>query len=307
MAVREAARMPSTRRPESPPTYLDRLRVELDELHRRYDEILDASAIQNVDPNRGRSSGMVFIGFASWGWAPSDPDLERDRMALLSTLRSWGVRFRLLFTTPVPTVAKRIEDNLGLLERWLVREGGAHGVPSTVDAARTQVAAAVAELGGLLEMVPPDPHPVRLVVDTNTLIDDPDLAVFTGQLGPAYLVHVLPVVLSEIDDLKRSGRTPELREAAKRADRRLKGLRDNGDVRVGARVAGQVFAIFDFREPGRDGLPGWLDLDVPDDRLVAGVLRLQSDHPGSALFVATGDLNLQNKLAAVGLPFIELP
>lgn len=151
------------------------------------------------------------------------------------------------------------------------------------------------------------PDGVRLVVDTNTLIDNPDLSVFTGQLGPAYLVHVLPVVLSEIDDLKRSGRTTELREAAKRADRRLEGLRDNGDVRVGARVAGQVYAIFDFREPARDGLPGWLDLDVPDDRLVAGVLRLQSDHPGSAVFIATGDLDLQNELAAVVLPFTELP
>ena len=82
--------------------------------------------------------------------------------------------------------------------------------------------------------------------------------------------------------LKRSGRTPELREAAKRADRRLKALRDNGDVQLGARVAGEVYAIFDFREP-RDGLPSWLDLGIPDDRLVAGVLRLQSDHPGSAL------------------------
>lgn len=299
--------MPTARRPEPPPTYLDRLRGELDELHRRYAKILDASAIRNVDPNRSRSSGMVFVGFARWGWAPSDTDLERDRMTLLGMLRSWDVRFRLLFTAPVPTVAKRIEDNLSLLEGWLVRTDGAHGLPSTIDAARAQVAAAVAELAGLLELVPPDPHPVRLVVDTNTLIDNPDLSVFTVQLGPAYLVHVLPVVLSEIDDLKRSGRTPELREAAKRADRRLKGLRDNGDVQVGARVAGEVYAIFDFREPARDGLPGWLDLDVPDDRLVAGVLRLQSDHPGSALFVATGDLNLQNKLAAVGLPFIELP
>lgn len=299
--------MPTTRRSEPPPTYLDRLRGELDELHRRYAKILDASAIHNVDPNRGRSRRMVFIGFARWGWAPSDTDLERDRMTLLGTLRSWDVRFRLLFTAPVPTVAKRIKDNLGLLEGWLVRADGAHGVPSTIDAARAQVAAAAAELAGLLELVPPDPHPVRLVVDTNTLIDNPDLSVFTVQLGPAYLVHVLPVVFSEIDDLKRSGRTPELREAAKRADRRLKGLRDNGDVQVGARVAGEVYAIFDFREPTHDGLPGWLDLDVPDDRLVAGVLRLQSDHPGSALFIATGDLNLQNKLAAVGLPFIELP
>lgn len=293
--------------PPTPPTYLDRLRGELDDLHRQYDAILDRSTVHNIDPNRGDSGGVVFVGYARWGWAPSDGDLERDRMALLGPLRSWCTRFRLLFADPVPTVTTRIDNDLGLLERWLVRKERDKTVPDSVDSARDQVAAAVDDLRGLLDLVPPDRQPIRLVVDTNTLIDNPDLAVFREQLGPAYLVHVPPVVLSEIDDLKRCGRTPELRENASRADRRLKGLRDNGDVRSGSRVAGEVYAVFDFREPARDGLPGWLDLDVPDDRLVAAALRLQSDHPGSALFVATGDLNLQNKLAAVGLPFVELP
>jgi rRNA maturation endonuclease Nob1 len=92
-----------------------------------------------------------------------------------------------------------------------------------------------------------------------------------------------------------------------KADRRLKGLRDNGDVRIGVRVAGDVFAVFEHIEPNADGLPSWIDLSVPDDRLVASALLLQSRHPGSAVHVATGDLNLQTKLAAVGLPFTELP
>lgn len=52
--------------------------------------------------------------------------------------------------------------------------------------------------------------------------------------------------------------------------------------------------------------PHWLDLDVPDDRFVASTL-LQPRHPGSAICVATRDINLQTKLAVVGLPFIEAP
>ncbi len=59
-------------------------------------------------------------------------------------------------------------------------------------------------------------------------------------------------------------------------------------------------------EPKSDRLPSWLDLTVPDDRFVASSLLLQSAHPGSALYVATSDINLQTKLSAVGLPFIEL-
>lgn len=78
-------------------------------------------------------------------------------------------------------------------------------------------------------------------------------------------------------------------------------------MRAGARVAGDIYAIFEHIEPNSDGLPDWLDLDVPDDRFVASSLLLQAQHPGSRLYVATNDLNLQTKLAAVGLPFIETP
>lgn len=72
-------------------------------------------------------------------------------------------------------------------------------------------------------------------------------------------------------------------------------------------MAGDVYAVFEHIEPKGDGLPSWLDLAVPDDRFVASSLLLQSGHPGSAFYVATSDINLQTKLAAVGLPFIELP
>lgn len=112
------------------------------------------------------------------------------------------------------------------------------------------------------------------------------------------MVHLLPVALREIEDIKRAGKTEQLREAARRADRRLKGLRDNGDVLSGVRVAGEVRAVFEHVEPRDDGLPSWLDLTVPDDRFAASSLLLQSQHPGSALYVATSDMNLQTKLAA---------
>ena len=38
---------------------------------------------------------------------------------------------------------------------------------------------------------------------------------------------------------------------------------------------------------------------------IASALLLQSGHPGSMVVAATSDLNLQTKLAAVRLPFIE--
>jgi len=56
-----------------------------------------------------------------------------------------------------------------------------------------------------------------------------------------------------------------------------------------------------------DDLPDWLDLSVADDCLIAAALLLQSAHPGSALHVATSDINLRTKHAAVALPVVDAP
>ena len=56
-------------------------------------------------------------------------------MDLLRRLREWAPRLRLLFAHPTPTIANRLDTNLGLLERWLLREGEDHSVPSTLPTA----------------------------------------------------------------------------------------------------------------------------------------------------------------------------
>ncbi|MFD8007152.1 PIN domain-containing protein [Streptomyces mirabilis] len=180
-------------------------------------------------------------------------------------------------------------------------------MPAIIDGAVDQVRKAVATLRKLGELLPADDWPVRVTLDTNMLLDDLDVAIYTSVLGRRYMVHLLPVVLRELDDKKLGGRTPDLRGAAKKADRRLKGLRTNGNVLHGVKEAGDVHAVLEHVEPKGDRLPNWLDLDVPDDRFVASTLLLQSRHPGSAIYVATRDINLQTKLAAVALPFIEAP
>src|SRR5216683_6284876 len=179
-----------------PPSYLTRLLAELDQIHADYAELLSASAIRNIDP------GPRFIGFPSWGWADSSAGLEASRMALLRLVRGWEPRFRMLFPHATPTVSERLDEHLGRLERWLVRKPGEHGIPSTIGKAAEQISADVADLRELARLLPPDEHAVRLAVDTNTLIGNPDLAAHVGMLGRRYMAHLLPVVLREIDDLK---------------------------------------------------------------------------------------------------------
>jgi hypothetical protein len=68
----------------------------------------------------------------------------------------------------------------------------------------------VEQLRELTGLLPNDPWP-RLVVDTNALLDNPGLALYTDRIGTRYMAHLLPVVLREVDDHKRAGRNEALR------------------------------------------------------------------------------------------------
>ena len=280
-------------------SYIDELLGELDQLEHHYLDLLAESDI--VDTNHP----SYMIGWALHEWTPSSPGQESQRMQLLANLRSVKPRFLLLFPHPTPEIAKRHDEAFQVLEGWLTRPDDDHSVPATMGQAEATVRSAFRDLAAGKELLAAEEFNTHVVVDTNVLLDDPDLTRFAEVVGHRYLVHLLPVVLRELDDHKRAGRNADLREAAKRAERRLKGLRDNGDLSVGAKVAGDIWAKFEYLEPRSDGLPSWLDLYIPDDRLIASTLLLVSRHPSATTVVVTGDLNLQTKLSAVRLPFYD--
>jgi hypothetical protein len=60
-------------------------------------------------------------------------------------------------------------------------------------------------------MLPPDEYPTRLVVDTNALIAiTPTLPHTPTPSATSNVVHLLPIVLGELDDLKRAGHPVDL-------------------------------------------------------------------------------------------------
>jgi hypothetical protein len=244
-------------------TYAENLLSELDSIATAFAAILAASEIKYVNPHR-RGSGMFFADAADWGWGVSDDALEVARMELLRRVRDWEPRFRLLFPYPTPKVAERMTDDMEHLQRWLIRDDyWDRSIPSTIDEAQQKLTATMNDIRGLFTMLPSDEYPTRLVVDTNALIDNPDVAAYTDALGDKYVVHLLPVVLGELDELKRAGRNEIVRSGAQRAVQRLKGIRHNGDVLQGVRVQKNVMAKFEHIEPSGTDLPDWLDLNGP--------------------------------------------
>jgi rRNA maturation endonuclease Nob1 len=295
--------VPSTRTWQS---FGERLTQELAAIEDRFVALLDRTVIINVDPNRGQSD-VWFAGAAEWGWLP-DESLIPERTALLDLYGEWFDRYRLLHRSPLAEIAKRLSEADALMRRWLERERSDNSIPSTIDMAKQHLRDTLVELRTLLDLAIQGPGELLAVPDTNVLLREPDTAVYGSVVGTdSYTVVLLPAVLAELDALKDRGRTPEVRESAEHAVRRIKGLRDRGDLRTGVVVEGKVRLRAEHRETNpRDAL-GWLDPTVPDDRILGAALDLQSRAPASLVVLVTSDFNLQNKAAVAGLPFVEPP
>jgi rRNA-processing protein FCF1 len=290
-------------------SYADRLRDELAGIRNDLDALLERSEIRYVNPN-SPGSGVVFLGAADWGWAPSDPDTSAAQMNLTQRYSSWFDRYRLLFPHPTPDISQKIEHTDTFVRRWATRPNDYdHSIPRTIDAARKQAFEQLNTFDELLDLVVKNGDAdLRLVPDTNALIRNPDLASYASEApSPTFYVHLLPTVLGELDELKDRGRSQELRDQAQAVVKRLKGLRDKGNLSTGVKLTKAIMVRAEAREVDVRSVLDWLDPTVPDDRILAAALRLQSDHPAGSVVLVTSDLNLQNKADAVGLPYMETP
>jgi hypothetical protein len=292
-----------------PESYLSRLRSDLASLKAQLDALLDLSTIEYVNPNTPGSS-VFFADAADWGWGSSDEATAAAQMALLGLWVVWFDRFKLLFPHPTPDVTSKMQEADDFIRRWVARDGTFdYLIPQTIEQAKQVAATQLAAFDDLLGIAArAGDDTLRLVPDTNALLRNPAVEVYGTALGAtSYTVHMVTTVLAELDDLKDRGRSADLREKAEKVVRRLKGLRDRGSLAEGVTVAGKVRLRLEHREVNARTVLPWLDPTVPDDRIIAAALRLQSDHPAGVVVLVTGDINLQNKADAVGLPYAEVP
>ena len=192
--------------------------------------------------------------------------------------------------------------------RWVARERSYDpSIPETISHAKDLAHAHLAIFEGLSDIaVHGGDTALRLVPDTNALLRNPapeDLGAAVN--ATSYTVHLVPTVLAELDELKDRGRTQDVLDKAEKAVRRLKGLRDRGHLSAGVRVAGNIYLRAEHREVDPPSMLSWLNPTVPDDRIIAAALYIQSCHPAGTVVLITADINLQNKADVVGLPFAE--
>lgn len=283
--------------------FADELCARLDLLEERFQELIDGSVIRNIDLNRPGSQ-VVSIGAAKWGWE-KDESLVAVRTELLRDLNEWLALFVLLHRSPLPETSKRIDRCTKRLRVWLDRSSN-RSVPSSIEKAKEIASGLFDELRALIDLSTAGPTDLVAIPDTNVLLKYPAAERYASALGTQnYTVVLIPTVLSELDELKDRGRTPEVRDAASKAVKRIKGYRDRGSLQNGVKVAGNVSLRAEHRESRCGDILDWLDPSVPDDRILAAALDLQGRQPACAVVLVTGDVNLQNKAAAVAMAFVE--
>lgn len=285
-------------------SYADLLSTEWNEIREAFVAVVESSSIERVDWPDG------FIGFADRRWSDDTPAAVQRRHDLIVRYDRWLVRFRLLFVASLPEIDGRIGDVDELVRGWLDRSNGNDwSVPTTVAEAIDKARSGTAAIDDLIKQAAPDrASGVVAIIDTNCLLRDPDLARFSRPFDrvPVELVFV-PAVIRELDDLKDRGRSQEVRSAAAKAARRIKGLRDRGSLLAGVTVEGNLTARIEPVEPDFARLPTWLDPNTPDDRVLASTLTIQASQPERVVVLITNDLGLATKAEFNGIPNIDEP
>lgn len=291
--------------------FADRLRDELDRLSELSEELLDASQIEyRGDFNRG--GGVVIIA-PDWAWAEPTDELRRIQMRAVPLLEQWFERYLMLFRDAPSELRQQVEEEYAAVREWLARDGSGWtgwDVPRRIEEAKEMHQERLSKLRAFLDIVAPPATDGRLLAipDTSALMDVPDFERYPAALGVQTVdLYLIPPVLSELDNLKDQGRTPDVREKARAAGRAIRAVRQGGSLLDGVEIKPGLRIFSRPQEPEFDGLPGRLDRSVPDDRILAAAFELQRERPAAAVVLVTGDINLQTKADLARLPFAETP
>ncbi|MCY4377006.1 MAG: PIN domain-containing protein [Spirochaetaceae bacterium] len=207
----------------------------------------------------------------------------------------WIQSFQLLFRGSSDDLTRRIKEYDKEVRTW-IELGENWSLTSNRDDNAEKMRAASKQLEDLLAIVASTDGERILVPDTNAIANESDPTKYRHIAGHnTYVFLLLPTVLAELDALKNAHRNPDFREKIRRAIARIKGWRTQGALLAGVTVHKTVTVRAIGTEPDMKDSLSWLDKENRDDRIIASVLEVQSDHPTSDVILVTEDVNLLNK------------
>lgn len=284
-------------------TATDLLRDRADRLRDQIDALLSRSSVRHFNRDLG---GAFYLG-PTGQWGHLDTDARRAQSRILRDYDRHCAIVSVLVRGQPLQAARELEEAEKLIREVVDQSHDTWF--RTIDEARTKVHEAFEKQKELVDRLHDSgTGKVVLVPDTNALLHNVDLDVWTFSDPPTFELVLTPTVLVELDGLKMNHRNQDVREKAEGLIRRIKGYRSRGSLADGVTLRSGVSSIRSVAEEPRMGesLP-WLDPNNRDDRFIASVLEVIRSRPRSAVVIVTRDLNLQNKAEFASLPHIEPP
>lgn len=294
--------MPS--RTVSFPSLAERLSLEADALAQNLADMVRSVPAAYENHRRG---DFVIVGMADFQFQSPDAATIKMRNEINRQYGEWREVFRLLFATATDDIRERVKDAENEIANW-IELGNNFKITSNREQNALAGLAAFDSVRRLLELVRDDEGSVVIVPDTNALVEVTDPRAYEHiASAQTYAFALLPTVLREMDNLKRTHRDADYRAKVTKAITRIKGWRVQGRLTDGVTVDKTITVKAFAKEPNFANTLHWLDRDNQDDRIVAATLDLQIQQPRSIVIIVTGDISLQNKAEAARLPYAETP
>lgn len=266
--------------------------------------LLELSAVRYEDINAG--GGAFFIGWNKWQWQPLPDDAQPLVGAARRAHDELSSFAAMVFRAGAPDRVNVVDE----LSQWLLRlieqPNGSYpeGAPaSSIPQIVAGVAPRLDEFMTRVERLPTahGKDERLLVADTSALLDRPDLQNWTLD-GGSWTIVLVPQVLAELDERKRDPRTAE---PADKVIRQLNDLDRRGDTFAGVPLAGMLTIREIAASPDMDSTLPWLQVDTPDDVIIAAALELVLRELRARVGLLASDRNVLNKGRMAGLSTVR--
>ena len=285
-------------------SFRERLAKTLDSIE---SAILDLWKKTDLTEFRNDPHSPFFVVTHPYRWKPLPIEHKAAQARLLAQYRHWFELFQRCHAqhsgdvqTDIAETNTRILGAIELQSDW--------GTAATFEENRLRLKETFDSFRSFLQQHITDGKDFVVVPDTNALLITSDPARYADVVDSSrFRFIIVPTVLAELDELKRTRSAQSVGEKAEKAIRIIKGLRKQGSVLDGVKVAKTITVQMIPTEPRLADLPSWLDADNKDDRIIASTLEIQGAEPSATVVLVTDDINLQNKAEMAFLPWAEPP
>lgn len=287
-------------------TFLEKLKKKISEISEAKNNFLSSVEIYYHNPNDDYS-GIYHVGATLYHFGSNIDGHEVYQIELKAKFNEFINYFSLIECFLPEKKINELSKATTQILSWIEKKKGAPGpnVKSSIKMFDDELSKYLNVIS-LLDSANKSKDFI-LVLDTNALLNHPELSDYSTKFQHNINILIPPTVISELDKLKVFHRNEEVRNKAKSIISRLKGYRNQGDVIIeGVQISKSIRLKMLAIEPNFNKTLSWLDATNLDDRIIVTLLDIETHNLSSEVLFITSDLNLQNKATLAGINFRDI-